>query len=129
MATGQPSSAPKARTSSGSVIGSVVPGTTATPARMAARREEILSPISTMASGGGPIKATPEVGDGAGEVGVLGVEAVAGVHAVGPDCADGVEDGLGVQVALGRGLPAEGVGLVSQADVEGFAVELGVHGD
>ena len=36
---------------------------------------------------------------------------------------------VGVEVALGRGLPAEGVRLVGQADVQGVAVELGVHGD
>ena len=36
---------------------------------------------------------------------------------------------VGVEVALGRGLAAEGVGLVGQADVERVAVELGVHGD
>ena len=59
MATGQPLASPKAWTSWGSVTNSVVPGTQATPARMAARRDETLSPISTMAAGGGPMKATP----------------------------------------------------------------------
>ncbi len=34
-----------------------------------------------------------------------------------------------VEVALGRRLPAEGVGLVGEAHVQGVAVELGVHGD
>ena len=96
---------------------------------MAARRDETLSPISTMAVGGGPMNATPAVGDGAGEVGVLREEAVAGVHAVGAALGDGVEDGLGVEVALGRGLPAERVRLVGQPDVEGVPIELGVHGD
>ncbi len=67
------------------------------------------------------------LGDGAGEVGVLGEEAVAGVHGVGAGLLDDVEDALGVEVALGRGLPAERVGLVGQPDVERFAVELGVH--
>ena len=59
MASGQPFASPNARTSSGSVMNSVVPGTQATPPRMAARREDTLSPISTMASGGGPMNATP----------------------------------------------------------------------
>ena len=68
------------------------------------------------------------LGDGPGEVGVLGEEAVAGVHAVGAAAPDDVEDLLGVEVALGRGLAAEGVGLVGQADVQGVAVEVGVHG-
>ena len=82
-----------------------------------------------MASGGGPMNVTPCVGDGPGEVGVLGEEAVAGVHGVGAAALDDVEDGLGVEVALGRGLAAERVGLVGEADVQGVAVEVGVHGD
>ena len=108
---------------------SVVPGTIGAPPRIAALRDETLSPISTIAVGGGPMKATPEVGDRLGELGVLGEEAVAGVHAVGAAAADGVEDRLGVEVALGRGLAAERVRLVGEADVERLAVELGVHGD
>ena len=69
-------------------------------------------------------------GDGAGEVGVLGEEPVAGVDAVGTGTLDDLEDLVGVEVALGRGLTAEGVGLVGQTDVEGVAVEVGVdrHG-
>ncbi len=42
-----------------SAIGVVVPGTDATCARAAARRDEILSPITSIASGGGPIHVTP----------------------------------------------------------------------
>ncbi len=49
------------------------------------------------------------------------------MHGVGPAAGDGVEDGLGVQVALGRGLAAEGICLVGHADVQGVAIELGVH--
>ena len=111
------------------MIGVVVPGTLSTSARAAARRDEILSPMTSIASGGGPIHVTPPVGDGAGEVGVLGEEAVAGVHAVGAGRLDRVEDRLGVEVALGRGLAAERVRLVGVAHVRGVAVELGVHGD
>ena len=43
----------------GSVIVSVVPGTPRTPTFSAASRAEILSPITSMASGSGPIKVTP----------------------------------------------------------------------
>jgi len=35
------------------------PGTPSTPALSAARREEILSPMTSIASGGGPMKVTP----------------------------------------------------------------------
>jgi hypothetical protein len=69
------------------------------------------------------------LGDRAGEVGVLGEEAVAGVHAVGPAAVDGVEDLLGPEVAVGGGLAAQRVGLVGQSDMESVAVELAVDGD
>ena len=68
------------------------------------------------------------LGDGPGEVGVLGEEAVAGVHAVGAAALDDVEDLVGLQVALGGGLTAQGVGLVGEADVQGVAVEIAVDG-
>ncbi len=59
MATGHPNSSPKATTSSADRSTSVVPGTPTTPARWAASRELILSPMTSMASGGGPIQVTP----------------------------------------------------------------------
>ena len=68
-------------------------------------------------------------GDGAGEVGVLGEEAVAGVDTVRAAAADRVQDRLGVEVALSCALAAERVRLVGEADVVGVAIELGVHGD
>ncbi len=51
------------------------------------------------------------------------------MHAVGAAALDGVEDLLGLQIAVGRGLAPEGVGLVGESDVEGVAVELAVDGD
>ena len=66
---------------------------------------------------------------GAREVGVLREEPVPGMHAVGSRRAHRVEDGLGVEVALGRGLAAERVRLVGVADMLRVAVELRVHGD
>ena len=41
------------------VTNSVVPGTIGQPPRRAALRELTLSPISSMAAGGGPMNATP----------------------------------------------------------------------
>ena len=106
----------------------MVPGTPATPAAWAALRLETLSPITSIASGGGPMNDHAALGDGPSEVGVLREEPVAGVHGVGAAAFDDVEDGLGVEVALGGRLAAQGVGLVRQADVEGVSVEIGVHG-
>ena len=59
MATGQPRASPAATTSAGSASATVVPGTTATPAFSAARRADSLSPIISMAAGGGPMKTAP----------------------------------------------------------------------
>ena len=71
----------------------------------------------------------PAVADHAGELGVLGVEPVAGVHAVDAGALDHAEDRVGVQVALGRGLAAERVRLVRVAHVQRITVELGVDRD
>ncbi len=47
------------RTASSSVNGSVLPGTTGTPARSMARRAAVLSPIKAMVSDVGPMKIKP----------------------------------------------------------------------
>ena len=59
MATGQPTSLPKVITSSKDSSTWERPGTPATPADSAASRLLILSPITSIASGGGPMKTTP----------------------------------------------------------------------
>ena len=59
IATGQPYSSPNVTTSSGDVSGSERPGTPATPTSAAAIRELILSPMTSIASGGGPMNVTP----------------------------------------------------------------------
>ena len=59
MHTGQPCSLPNALISSGPWANSVVPGTTGAPPRMAARRLETLSDISSIADAGGPMNSTP----------------------------------------------------------------------
>ena len=71
----------------------------------------------------------PGVDDGLGEVGVLGEEAVAGVDGVGAGVGGDLDDLGDVEVGLGRGRAAEGVGLVGEADEEGVAVRVGVHRD
>src|SRR5437879_12634990 len=59
LETGQPVVSPKATMSSGDVTGSRVPGTASTAAAAAAFRDEILSPIISIASGREPIHVTP----------------------------------------------------------------------
>ena len=109
-------------------MGSRVPGTASTLAAAAAFRDEILSPMISIASGGGPIHTVPR-GDGAREVGVLGEEPVTGMHGLRATPLDRAEDRVGVEVALGCGLPAQRVGLVGVPRVQRVAVEVGVHGD
>ena len=58
-ATGQPKASPNSTTSPASVGAVPVPGTGATPALVAATRLLILSPMVSMASGGGPTQTAP----------------------------------------------------------------------
>ena len=51
-----------------------------------------------------PNEGNAQVGDGLSELGVLRKEAISGVNAVGAAFLDGVQNGLGVEVALGCGL-------------------------
>ena len=64
------------------------------------------------------------LGDRPCELGVLGEEAVAGVHAVGVAAPDRIENHFRIEVALGGRLPAERERLVGEAHVQRVAVEL-----
>ena len=64
----------------------------------------------------------------AGEVGVLGQEAVAGVHGLGAGAARGVDDGVDVQVGLAGRSRAEADRRVRLPDVPRVGVGVGVHG-
>jgi hypothetical protein len=70
----------------------------------------------------------PRVDDRTGEVGVLGQESVSGVDRVRAAVPGSLEDLGDVQVALGRGLAAQGVCLVGHADVQSVQVNLAVYG-
>ena len=69
------------------------------------------------------------VDDGAGEVGVLCEEAVAGVHGVGAGAARDREQLVDDEVGLAAGDAVEGVGLVGEPGVARVAVLVGIHGD
>ena len=111
----------------GAATGSGVPGTSGAPARCAMCRALTLSPRASMADGGGPIQISPASITACGEIGVLGEEAVAGVHGVGAGPAGDVEQLVLRQVGVGRGRAAEGVGLVGRGHVHRVAVGVGVH--
>ncbi len=71
MHTGHPCSLPNALISSGPCANSVVPGTIGAPPRIAARRLDTLSDISSIAVGRGADELDAELADRTGEVGVL----------------------------------------------------------
>lgn len=71
IAIGQPLVSPNSTISAALWTNSVVPGTMGAPPRRAALREETLSPISTIAAGGGLDEGHTHVGDGLGKVGIL----------------------------------------------------------
>ena len=113
IATGRPCSSANATTSSASVTGSAVPGTSGAPTfsgdvpggDLVAERG---SPRARADPG------QPGVDDGLGEVGVLGEEAVAGVDGVGAGLLGGVEDLVDAQVGVAGRRAAEGERLVGE---------------
>ena len=67
------------------------------------------------------------VGDCSGEIGVLAEEPVARMEPIGACIAKHLQDGFGVQVALGSGLASERVRLVGEPHMKGVAVEIAVN--
>jgi hypothetical protein len=102
----------------------VVPGTTGTPAAMAAWRAAVLLPISLIASGVGPTKISPASVARGGERGVLRQEPVAGVHGIGPRGSRDRDQLVDAQVGVGRTVAVERPGLVGHAHVPGLAVAV-----
>ena len=99
------------------------------PARCAMWRALTLSPSASMADGRGTDPDQAGVDDGLREAGVLGEEAVAGVHGVGPGAPRDVEQLGDVEVRLGRAGAVQRERLVGDAHVQRLAVGVGVDGD
>ncbi len=77
-------------------------------------------------------RADPEqarVLDGPGEVGVLGEEAVSGVHGVRAGRDGGLHDQVAAQIGVGGRLPRKSYARVGHARVEGALVRVRVDGD
>ncbi len=68
-------------------------------------------------------------GDGPGEMGVLGEEAVPGVHGVRTCGSSDLEDLVGIEIRLGCGRRTDVPCFVGEAHVQCVAIELGVDGD
>ena len=109
--------------------GSVVPGTIGTPAFAISSRARVLEPIASIADAGGPMNVDAALLERRGEAGVLGQEAVAGVHGLGAGALDRLEQLVDRSGSSRGGARAEQVGLVGALHVQRVAVELGVDGD
>ena len=114
------------RAAATSATGSTVPGTIGTPAARMSSRARVLEPIASIALAGRADEDDARLLAGAREGGVLGEEAVAGMDGLGAGLARDLEDPLDVEVAVGRRVAAEQVGLARARDVRRVAVELGV---
>ena len=82
--------------------GSVVPGTIGTPAACISSRARVFEPIASIAAAGGPMNVMPASSSRAGERGVLGEEAVAGVDGLGARLLDHLEQLVDDEVGLRR---------------------------
>ena len=110
IAIGRPCSSANATTSSASSSGSLVPGASGAPTFSAMWRALTLSPRFSIGAGRRADPDQPGVDDGLGEVGVLGEEAVAGVHRVGAGLLGDRDDLLDVEVGVGRASRRPGSG-------------------
>ena len=64
-----------------------------------------------------------------GEAGILGEEAVTGMHRVSAGDLAGGDDGRDIEIAVLGGRPADADALVGEADMHRVGVGGGVHGD
>ena len=129
MAIGRPFSSANATTSSALSTGSLVPATSGAPTFSAMWRALTLSPRVSIAVGRRADPDQPGIDDGLGEVGVLGEEAVAGVHRVGAGLLGDRDDLVDVEVGVaGRGA-VEAVRLVGEPHEQRVTVRVGVHRD
>jgi hypothetical protein len=79
--------------------------------------------------GGGSDEGDAGVGAGARESRVFGEEAVAGMDGVGTGFAGYADDFVDVEITFASGGGADGIGLVGEANVEGFAIDFAEDGD
>ncbi len=129
MRTGYPSAAALAASSSSVRPVASTPGTVGTPLAATVALALILSPIASIAAGGGPTNTMPASGAGVGEGGVLGEEPVAGVQRLRARRLGGANHPFDVEVALDRRRRAEPLCLVGLDDVTGAGVGIAVDGD
>ena len=82
-----------------------------------------------MASAGGPDEGEAGAGCALGESGVLGKEAVAGMHRLRAGAPRGLDQRVDVEIAGLRARRADAHALVGLADMTRARIGLGMHGD
>ena len=107
----------------------MVPGTIGTPARLHQLARAGLGAHRLDRGGGRPDEGDALLLERGREGGVLGQEAVAGVHGLGAGLLDHLEQLVDLEVGLGRRPGAQQVGLGGALDVLRVAVGLRVDGD
>ena len=104
-------------------------GSIGTPASASSAFASSLEPIIAIAFGGGPTQVSPASITARGEVGVLGQEAVAGVHRVRAAPAGRLDEQVAAQVRVGRRVARQVHGVVGLGDVRRVGVGVGVDRD
>ena len=112
-----------------SEIGSLAPGTTATPANAIFWRAVILSPIARMTSPVGTDEAHAGSLAPIGEVGVLGQKSVTRMDRIGARALRDFDHAFGDQIRIAGGCRSARIGGIGEADVQRLAVSLGVDRD
>ena len=105
------------------------PGTSGTPAARISAFARALSPIRSITSAGGPMKTRSFSSQARDEVGVLGEEAVAGMHRLAAGRLGGGDDRGDAEVALADGRRADPHGAVCELDVQRLGVGRRVDRD
>ena len=127
--TGKPMSRAAATACSGSPTGSEVPRETGTPADATRLRARILSPMASIASGDGPTQTSPASRTRRAKPGILREEPVSRVDRLGAGLAGGLQQRVGVPIALRGCGRADADRVVGLAHVRQPGVRLRVHRD
>ncbi len=100
-----------------------------TPAALIVWRAATFDPISSIASGGGPIQTSPAASTARAKSAFSARNPYPGMERLGAGALGGIQDPLLVEIAIRRSARADEIRLVGEAGVQRSAVGLGVHGD
>ena len=102
-----------------------VPGTNGTPAFSISWRARVFDPIISIEAALGPMNLTPALGTGLGKFRILRKKSVAGMNRVRAAAFCDVKDLDDIEIGLGRGCGANGVGFIGHQNVQRSAIHIG----